>query len=62
VRILLDESRCVGANCCELAAPDLFTVGEAGIAVIRRDPTDEEVKAAQAAMLSCPTMAITLQD
>jgi ferredoxin len=62
-RIEVDRERCVGSGTCEMLAADLFEVGDDGIvAVLRPEPHDEDVDAAEDAVQACPTQALSLVD
>jgi len=54
----VDASRCVRCAACAIVAPELFEVTRKGT-VVRRQPRGEnDVRAAAAAVLVCPTQAI----
>ena len=61
MRVVVDEILCAGHGVCEEAAPQLFSVGEDGIARVLIDEFGEELKAqAILAVQRCPAEAITL--
>jgi ferredoxin len=62
MKVTIEESRCTGAGCCEFAAPELFQVREDGLAVVTREISEEDREFVEAAVESCPTMAITVSD
>ncbi len=45
---------------CEIAAPDIFEVGEDGQAHVLREPSDGEIALVEDAVSTCPTAALTL--
>jgi ferredoxin len=60
-RIVLDGERCVGSGACEALAPDFFEVGDDGVAaVLRAEPTEEELRDVEEAVGQCPTRALAL--
>jgi ferredoxin len=61
MRIVVDYVKCTGLGMCEAEAPDLFEVQDDGsLSVLNENPTDEQLAAAQAAVDSCPTEALSL--
>jgi ferredoxin len=62
-KLLFDEGKCVGAGACELAAPDLFQLGDEGVAVVLVPELedDDRVERGYSAVRACPAMAITIQ-
>jgi ferredoxin len=63
-RLQYDESKCVGAGACEIAAPGLFEMGDEGVAtvLVTELTDDDQVEEAKSAALACPAMAITIED
>ncbi|HET8558513.1 MAG TPA: ferredoxin [Gaiellaceae bacterium] len=57
-RISVDRSLCDGYGVCEAIAPDVFELGDDGLAVVRTALTDDE--AVSEACASCPMGAITV--
>ena len=61
MKIVVDEVLCAGHGVCVDAAPDLFELGDSGIArVLIENIGEEHRKDAEAAMLRCPAEAITI--
>lgn len=61
IRIALDRTRCQGYGNCVSAGPDLFDLGEDGIAVVLIDhPSAEREEAARKAARVCPVAAIAI--
>lgn len=61
MRIVVDYDKCTGLGMCEAEAPDLFEVQDDGsLLVLNANPTDDQIAAAQAAVDSCPTEALSL--
>jgi ferredoxin len=61
--IEVDRERCVGSGTCEMLAPDVFEVGDDGIvAVLRPEPSGDDLDAAADAVQACPTQALSLVD
>ena len=57
-RISIDRSLCSGFGVCESLAPDVFELGEDGIAVLRAGMSEDE--AVREACDSCPAGAISV--
>jgi ferredoxin len=61
MRIVVDRDKCTGLGMCEAEAPDLFEVQDDGtLTVLDERPEEAQREAAEAAVLSCPTEALTL--
>ena len=59
VKVTIDPAKCSGSGNCAYWAPEVFDVGDDGIAVVLADPTGHEVRVREAAN-HCPTNAIQL--
>ncbi len=60
-RIVVDYVKCTGLGMCEAEAPDLFEVQDDGSLKVLNDcPGSDQLDAAQAAVDSCPTEALSL--
>lgn len=57
-RISIDRSLCNGYGMCEAVAPDVFELGDDGLAVLRAGVSADE--AVREACESCPTGAISI--
>lgn len=61
MRIVVDRDKCSGLGMCEAEAPDLFEVQDDGSLVVLNDnPSEDQRAAAEAAVESCPTEALTI--
>jgi len=61
MRIVVDYVKCTGLGMCEAEAPDLFEVQDDGsLKVLNECPGPDQLAAAQAAVDSCPTEALSL--
>ena len=61
MRIVVDYAKCTGLGMCEAEAPDLFEVQDDGsLLVLNENPSADQLAAAQAAVDSCPTEALSL--
>lgn len=61
MRIVVDFVRCTGLGMCEAEAPDLFEVrADGSLTVLSERPCPEQRAAAEAAVSSCPTEALSL--
>ena len=57
-RISIDQSLCNGYGVCEALAPDVFELGDDGLATLRTSLSDDE--AVSEACDSCPMGAISI--
>lgn len=57
-RISIDRSLCSGYGVCESIAPDVFELGDDGLAVLRAGTSEDE--AVREACDSCPMGAISV--
>jgi ferredoxin len=64
MKIMADRSKCVGAGQCVMAAPHVFAQGKEDglVVVVNSTPTEEEREAAELAVRSCPSLALSLKD
>jgi ferredoxin len=61
MRIVVDRDKCTGLGMCEAEAPDLFEVQDDGtLKVLDEHPGPTSREEAEAAVMSCPTEALTL--
>jgi ferredoxin len=61
MRIVVGDA-CAGHGVCESIRPDLFEVGEDGIAHVVGDLSDADREDLLAAVEQCPTQALKLED
>jgi ferredoxin len=60
VRIVVDRQKCRGIGLCEVEAMELFEVQDNGSLVILDDTPSADLRdAAEAAMMACPTGALS---
>jgi len=63
MRIVVDRDKCTGLGMCEAEAPDLFEVQDDGsLAILNETPDEDQREAAEAAVDSCPTEALSIED
>jgi ferredoxin len=63
MRIVVDRDKCTGLGMCEAEAPELFEVQDDGSLLVLLDcPGSAARDAAEAAVMSCPTEALSLVD
>jgi len=63
MRIVVDRDKCTGLSMCEAEAPDLFEVQDDGsLAILNETPDEDQREAAEAAVDSCPTEALSIED
>jgi ferredoxin len=62
MRIRVDAARCSGHGVCQLAAPEVFEVGDEAIVVLLTDSPREELRGAvEEAVAECPEQALRLE-
>jgi ferredoxin len=63
MRIRVDALRCAGHGVCQLAAPEVFEVGDdAVVRLLTEQPTAELRGDIEEAVADCPTQALRLED
>ena len=63
LRVRVDQDRCVGAGNCVLQAPEIFDQGDDGIVILlQAEPPVELHEAARDATITCPALAITIEE
>lgn len=61
MKAVVDPDLCIGCGLCEDTCPEVFRLGEDGIAhVIENEPAHETYADIEAAAEACPTAAITV--
>jgi ferredoxin len=61
MRVTVDESRCEGHGMCEALAPDVFALGEDGVARVLHDPVpDSLAESAESGVRACPVAALDI--
>jgi len=61
MRIVVDYDKCTGLGMCEAEAPELFEVQDDGsLTVLDETPGEDQRAAAEAAVESCPTEALSI--
>ena len=62
MQVNLEVDKCIGSGSCELRAPEVFVVGEDGLAeLLDATPGSDMESKCRAAEESCPTQAITVE-
>ena len=62
MRIVVDRDRCEGLGMCEAMAHEFFEVGEDGtVTLLDEQPGEHHRQDLQAAVDSCPVLALSLQ-
>jgi len=62
VRVVLEVDKCIGSGSCEMNAPEVFEVGEDGLAKLLNVAPGSEMEAeCRMAEESCPTQAIAVE-
>lgn len=62
-RVTVNRDRCVGIGMCEVAAPNVFEVGDDGQAQVLVDEiADADLAGVREAVANCPTESLTVYD
>jgi ferredoxin len=62
VQVTLVVDKCIGSGSCEMLAPEVFEVGDDGLAkLLDASPGSEMESKVRAAEESCPTQAISVE-
>ena len=62
MQVNLEVDKCIGSGSCELLEPEVFVVGEDGLAeLLDATPGSDMESKCRAAEESCPTQAITVE-
>ncbi|PQM46003.1 Ferredoxin [Mycobacterium talmoniae] len=63
MKVSVNLDKCVGIGMCEVAAPNVFEVGDDGQSHVLVDEIAEaDVAGVKQAVANCPTEALTIQD
>ncbi len=63
MKAVVNADSCIGCGVCEGIAPDVFTLGEEGIAVVQLDPIPEKFwEDTRQAASDCPDEAIIIEE
>jgi ferredoxin len=63
MRIVINRDKCAGLGMCEGEAPSLFEVQDnSTVHVLEASPAPEQVEEARAAVVACPTGALSIVD
>ena len=58
----VDKEACIGCGACTSIAPDVFEIGDDGLAEVVKDNIGEEKEDVIDASESCPTEAIEVEE
>ena len=62
VQVILEVDKCIGSGSCEMLAPEVFEVGQDGLAhLLDASPGSDMETKCRAAEESCPTQAIQIE-
>jgi ferredoxin len=63
MRVVIDYAKCIGAGTCADICPEVFEMGDDGLAhVISEQPGPELTEKVKEAVAECPTSAIHLEE
>lgn len=62
MQVSVDRQRCQAHGQCEFVAPEVFAVNDDMVVEYDASPDERHRDAVEAAVLRCPTQAITLTD
>lgn len=58
MKVTIDKSGCIGCGLCAGTCPEVFRIGEDGLAEVYAQPTGEEEASAREAEENCPVSVI----
>lgn len=58
----VDKSGCIGCGLCAGTCPEVFAMGDDGLADVIADPTAETIASAKEAAEGCPVTVITVEE
>ena len=62
MQVILEVDKCIGSGSCEMLAPEVFEVGQDGLApLLDASPGSDMESKCRAAEESCPTQAIKVE-
>lgn len=61
MKACVDKGLCIGCGMCEGIEPDVFRIGDGGLAEAYADPTDANADNVKQAVEMCPVSAITAE-
>lgn len=61
MKACVDKGLCIGCGMCEGIEPDVFRIGDDGLAEAYADPTDANADNVKQAVEMCPVSAITAE-
>ena len=61
MKAFIDRSGCIGADCAE-TCPQVFRMGDDGLAEVYNEVEDEFAYAAEEARINCPVSVITIEE
>ncbi len=63
-KVVIKRDECIACGMCESIAPEIFTMGEDGMATTKKDTNlnEEELELVQEAIEQCPVEIISLEE
>lgn len=62
MKAYIDRSGCIGCGLCAEIFPDVFRMGDDGLAEVYAQPNDGSADAAEEARINCPVSVISIED
>lgn len=62
MKAVINRSGCISCGLCAETCPNVFRMGEDGIAEVYSEVTEEEQQSAEEARDNCPVSVISLED
>lgn len=62
MKAIIDKSGCIGCGLCAATCPEVFDMGDDGLAEVIADPTPETIENAAEAADGCPVAVITVEE
>ncbi len=54
----VEKEKCIGCGACVGACGEVFDFDDDGLAIVKKEPSEENIEAATEALEGCPTNAI----
>lgn len=62
MKAFIDRSGCIGCGLCAETCPQVFRMGDDGLAEVYNEVEDEFAYAAEEARINCPVSVITIEE
>lgn len=63
MKVTVDKDLCIGCGACEVTCPEVFEVGDDGVARVKLEPVPQKLEeAVREAAEDCPVEAIFIEE